>query len=75
MRMGGYRFAFTHYCQGVVYECADPKVADLGLSAQCEQDVGRLNVAMHLAGNPARSVDSSQLSLLTTYLLVKFVQT
>ena len=53
--------AFTHHCQGVVYKRADPKVADLGLAAQCQQDVGRLDVAVHLAGSPARSVSGSQL--------------
>ena len=61
-RGGGYRvLAFTHHCQGVVYKRADPKVADLGLAAQCQQDVGRLDVAVHLAGSPARSVSGSQL--------------
>ena len=66
MGTGGYKLlAFTHHCQGVVYKCADPKVADLGLPAQCEEDVGRLDIAMHLAGSLARSVSTRQLPLLT----------
>ncbi len=53
-------------CQGGVDECADAKVADFGLARAVHQDVGWLDVSVHLQGkwtNNAVSRDDVQGSM------------